>query len=197
MSDPPEPAPGRRGGGGTGSRSGRYQRGAPAGSSVISPRATAAPAARNSTGGIRGGTPEHREGLRATSCPRAPAQRGLCVRRAPAANKGGSQRRGFGGCGAGAAPFAVPVVSPSPPRCPRAPRGVPVPPLAAAPAARGWHPRRRRWHMEPGGHIEGTPRVCSPTPVCAPPPPGHPWVPFGGDSGPTCASSPRCFSFGD
>lgn len=169
LGPPTTPAiPGRRGGGGTG----RYQRGAPLAAPArprYQPRATAAPAARNSTGGPGGRAPGggHREGLGATSCPR-PRRRhkGGCVRRTR--TKGALTDGALGGAELG----PLPSGSLRPPRCPRAPPDVPkmspslaVSPLSPEPAGGTRGVAGGTWSR---GHSEGSP-VCAPHSRAPPP----------------------------
>lgn len=153
----PPAHPGRRGGGGTG----RYQRGAPRqlrhvpAISRVPPR----PPAPGQPGIAPGAPGGHRGGHGATSCPRARRRhKGGSVRPGPARTKGALR-------GGAARIWGVRSCGRSP-RCPRAPRSVPeplnVPSVPAGSGPRGWHPRRRRWHMEQGTR-RGVPRT-----------PGHP-----------------------
>lgn len=149
-------------------------------------------------GGPGGGAPApggHREGLGATSCPRARRRhKGGSVRAGPGPRtKGALRDRDLGG----AELRPLPSLSP---RCRRAPpRGVPEPPEVSPSSALS---PLSPWDPEPVGGTRGVAggtwsgRHSEGTPVCAPQPRAPPGA-SRGDAGPTCASNPRCFSFGD
>lgn len=170
---------GRRGGGGTG----RYQRGAPPAAPArprYQPRATAAPAARNSTGGTRGGGHRHRGGTgRGSERPPALGPGGGTKGALCAPGRGPEQRGlsetgiwGVRSCGRSPrCPLGIPEppeVSPSPPRCPRAPH-CPLSPCGT----------RSPWvapEASPVAHGAGD---TARGPPCVPPNPGHPRAPLG------------------